>query len=375
MNFLWFTWKDKKNPLSGGAEFINEAIAKRLAREGHEVVLLVGGFPGCQPEEIIDGYKIIRLGNRWTVYWKTYRYYCKNLKGWADLVIEEINTIPFLVQLYAKDKKRILFFHQLCRKIWFYEMFFPLNVIGYLLEPLYLYFMRKNSVITVSESTKKDLLRFGFDRRKVYIIPEAIEMFTVEEPTRVEKYSNPTLLSLGALRPMKRTIHQIEAFNIAKKSIPNLKLIIAGDGTGRYKQKVLRAIEKSPNKKDIRYVGRIDLDKKYELMQKSHVILVTSVKEGWGLVVTEAASQGTPALVYDVDGLRDSVRDGFSGLICKNNSPADMAAKIGKLLRNKENYEAIRYNAWIMSKEYTPERCFEGFMKAIGDLPLINMTH
>src|SRR5659263_679058 len=108
MKILWFTWKDKKNPHAGGAELINEELAKRLAADGHQVILLVGGFPGCESEETIDGYKVARLGNRWTVYWKAYRYYRKNLRGWADLIIEEINTIPFLTQLYAKKENRVL---------------------------------------------------------------------------------------------------------------------------------------------------------------------------------------------------------------------------------------------------------------------------
>ncbi len=77
MKILWFTWKDRKNPLAGGAEVVNEELAKRLARNGHEVIFLVGGFNGGQKEEIIDGYKIIRLGNRWTVYWRAYGYYKK----------------------------------------------------------------------------------------------------------------------------------------------------------------------------------------------------------------------------------------------------------------------------------------------------------
>ena len=95
MKLLWLTWKDRKNPASGGAEVVNEEIAKRLARDGHEVIFLVGGFKGksahgdevCLPEETIDGYKVVRLGNRWSVYWKAYRYYKKNLRGWADLGI------------------------------------------------------------------------------------------------------------------------------------------------------------------------------------------------------------------------------------------------------------------------------------------------
>jgi glycosyltransferase involved in cell wall biosynthesis len=42
-------------------------------------------------------------------------------------------------------------------------------------------------------------------------------------------------------------------------------------------------------------------------MSRAHALLVTSVREGWGLVVDEAAACGTPAIAYDVAGLRDSV--------------------------------------------------------------------
>lgn len=123
---------------------VNEEIAKRLARDGHEVIFLVGGFKGCALEETIDGYKVVRLGNRWSVYWKAWRYYKKNLRGWADLVIDEVNTMPFFCKFYVREKN-ILFVHQLCREIWFYEMAFPLNVLGYALEPIYLWLLRDGS--------------------------------------------------------------------------------------------------------------------------------------------------------------------------------------------------------------------------------------
>ena len=61
MKILWFTWKDRENPASGGAEVVNEEIAKRLARDGHEVIFLVGGFKGSPIEEQIDGYRVVRL--------------------------------------------------------------------------------------------------------------------------------------------------------------------------------------------------------------------------------------------------------------------------------------------------------------------------
>jgi len=88
---LWFTWKDKKNPLAGGAEIVNEELAKRLVQDGNQVKLIVGGYTGAEAREVIDGYEIIRVGGRWTVYWQAYKYYQQNLKGWADLVIDKIH--------------------------------------------------------------------------------------------------------------------------------------------------------------------------------------------------------------------------------------------------------------------------------------------
>ena len=46
MNILWLTWKDRKHPLAGGAEVVNEELAKHLARDGHEVKFIVAGLRG-----------------------------------------------------------------------------------------------------------------------------------------------------------------------------------------------------------------------------------------------------------------------------------------------------------------------------------------
>ena len=274
---------------------------KRLAKDGNEIIFLVGGFKNCKKEEIINGYKIIRLGSRWSVYYRAYKCYKKELTGWADLVIDEINTIPFFAKFYVKERN-ILFVHQLCREIWFYQMFFPLNLIGYVLEPIYLWLLRDRKVITVSESTKNDLIKVGFKKENINIISEGIEIETVSSINEIFKFEKPTVLVLGAIKAMKRTAHIIRAFEIAKNDITDLQLIMAGAAEGRYGKKVLEMIEKSKYKNSIEYLGKVSKEKKIELMQKSHLIAVTSVKEGWGLVVTEANSQSTPAIVYNVDG-------------------------------------------------------------------------
>lgn len=363
MKILWFTWKDRKNPYAGGAEVVNEELAKRLVKDGHEVTFIVRGHPGEKEDEFIDGYRVIRVGNWKSVYWEAYKYYKKNLVGWADLVIDEVNTIPFFCKFYVKEKNMI-FFCQLCRKIWFYEMRFPMNLFGYLAEPVYLWLLRNKEVITISESSKKDLMRYRFKKDRIKIISVGIELKPVGD-LEIEKYEKPTLLSLGAMRSMKRTDHILRAFEIAKKELPDLQFMIAGSVSGPFGGKVIQAIDESHHRKSIHYLGKVDEATKIDLMRKSHLIAVTSVKEGWGLIVTEANSQGTPAVVYDIDGLRDSVRHKETGLICHRNTPEHLARRIVQMLSNKERYEKIRCNAWQWSKEINFDKSYEDFLKCI----------
>ncbi|MEA1962846.1 MAG: glycosyltransferase family 4 protein [Patescibacteria group bacterium] len=368
MNYLWLTWKDKKNPLAGGAEVVNEELAKRLVADGHEVTFLVGSFLGCKKKETINGYKIIRLGNRYTVHFLAMIYYLINLRGQFDLIIDEINTAPFFARFYSR-KPTILFVHQLSREIWFYEMIMPFSLIGYLAEPIYLWLLRKSKAITVSKSTKNNLVKFGFKKENINIISEGIGLRPLQklESCQAIKYKAPTILSLGAFRAMKRTCHIVSAFESAKEKMPELKLIMAGDAGGKYGKKVLDKISKSKYSGSIEVLGRVNKENKIKLMRKSHLICVTSVREGWGLVVTEAASQGTPAVVYDVAGLSDSVRNNKTGVICEKNNPDVLAKNIVDLLNNKNNYNRLRKNALEWSKKITFENSYKNFKEVINN--------
>lgn len=364
MRILWFTWKDREHPLAGGAEVVNEELAKRLVRDGHEVKFVVGGFTDCTPEVTRDGFSIVRVGGRMSVYWKAYRYYKQHLQGWADQVIDEVNTIPFFASWYAKEPVTV-FAHQLAREIWFYEMAFPLSVIGYLAEPIYLRLLSRSRAITVSESTKRDLVNYGFRKSSIRIISEGIECAPVERLDQVQKDPHPTLLALGNIRSMKRTLDVVRAFEIAKRHTPQLKLLVAGGADSAYGKNVLAAIRTSAYAKDIEYVGKVSQEEKLRLYQRAHVLGVASVREGWGLVVTEANSQGTPAVVYDVPGLRDSVKNGGTGVVCAQNTPAAMAKEVIKLLQDKARYKTLQRNGWEWSRGMTFERSYEGLLSIL----------
>lgn len=362
---LWLAWKDSQNPYAGGAERVREALAKSLTAQGYEVLFLVAGFANCKKEEAISGFRVIRLGNRLTVFGQAFLYYQKHLRRWPDLVIEEINTIPFFSKFYVKEKS-ILFFHQLCREIWFYEQSFPINLLGWSLEPLYLRLLSNQRVITISQSTKSDLLRYGFKKEKIFEVSEGLDFTPLKDlpPLPEIKNQNPTILFLGAFRRMKRVEEVIAAFAIAKKQISSLKLWLIGDIFNHsYYQKIKKEISDIPFSSDVTNFGKVSEDEKITLLKKVHLLCVTSVKEGWGLVVTEANALGTPAIVYNVDGLRDSVKNQVTGIVCQENTPQDLAKNIVELLLNQEKYQRLRKSAWQKSKEISFEKSLKQLEK------------
>jgi glycosyltransferase involved in cell wall biosynthesis len=370
VKLLWITWKDHLHPEAGGAEVVCRELTQRLAAEGHKVTLLTARYPGSRRHESLDGITFIRVGgNRYVHPLAAGLYYLHHLRNKFDVVIEEIQgCAPYFAVFFGRSSQRFLFYHQLARKNWLYEVRAPFSYIGYyLLAPIAtrLISLSRVPVITVSESTRSVLARYGFDARRTHIISEGLHFAPLQELTGIQKYNRPTMLSFGAMRAMKRTLDQVKAFEIAKARIPDLQFKIAGSSNGSYGQKVLDYIARSKYRDDIEYLGRVSTQRKAELMQKSHVIVVTSVEEGWGLIVSEANGQGTPAVVYDVEGLRDSVLHNRTGLVTRQ-TPEALAAGVADILQDAQKYAALQVNTHKFSKNLTFERSYQDFLTVVG---------
>lgn len=367
---LWTTWKDHKHPGAGGAELVARELTLRMAAEGHDVTVLTCGYPGAPATELEDGIRFIRVGSsRYFHPFQAMAYYVQHMRGRFDVVIEEIEgCAPYFIAFFERRAKRFLLYHQLGRINWLYEVPKPFSYIGYKVAApaaTRLIAMSKAPVITVSESTRNVLARYGFSKERTHIISEGLPVKPLKNLHDVTKYARPTVLSFGAMRAMKRTIDQIKAFEIARQQVPDLQMKIGGSTKGSYGNEVLRYIENSPYRQDIEVLGKVSTEAKAELMQKSHIIFVTSVEEGWGLTVSEANGQGTPAVVYDVSGLRDSVRHGETGIVTEPD-PRALAAGAVELMDHRDKYERLRRNAWRWSKELTFDRSYADFKNIIG---------
>src|SRR5829696_9388743 len=354
MRILWFNWRDILNPDAGGAEVFTHEVMKRLTKRGYHMTLFTSRFKRCQLNENIDGVDIIREGNKYTVY-KQAKNYLKTYKHHYDLIIDEINTRPFFTPKFVKEKQVIALIHQLAREFWFYETRFPLNYIGYhYLEKKWLSNYKDIITLTVSDSTKIYLEELGF--KKLFVVPPGLDvrpLLTVKE-----KEANPTVVFLGRLTKTKLPHHALQAFSIIKREIPDAKMWVIGNGYLREKLESFKS-------KDVTFFGYVSNEKKYELLSRAHIILVPAVREGWGLVVTEANAMGTPAIGYDVHGLRDSIRHGETGITITEKSPEVMAQQAISLLRDSKRLSNYSRNALEFSRQFSWDNTAESFKKVL----------
>jgi glycosyltransferase involved in cell wall biosynthesis len=324
MRILILNWRCPRNPKAGGAEAVTLQIARRLVLAGHEVEWFSATFPGAPESESFEGIRFVRAGRQATVHWKAFRRYRGKLRGVFDIVVDEVNTIPFLTPLWA-DIPTVAFIHQLARQVWWYETPFPLNALGYSAEPIYLRPYRRGPVLTVSESTKQDLLGLGFTG-PITVLPQGLE----EIDSRLQSKSDlPTVLYVGRMAPSKRVDDVIRAFAIFTSRLGAARLWLIGDGSPNYLARLRRVIESLGIAGQVEFLGRVSNAEKHRRMAQAHVLTMASAREGWGLVVIEANACGTPAVVYDVAGLRDAVVHEETGLLV----PASPEALAGGLLR------------------------------------------
>jgi glycosyltransferase involved in cell wall biosynthesis len=372
MKILILSWRDIKSPFAGGAEIFTFENARRWVASGHEVTWFTSGFETNPKEESIEGVKIIRRGSETTVHYQAFRHYHKFFRGKFDLVIDEINTIPFFTPLYIKEKKVVLIF-QLAREVWFHETFFPLSLIGFFAEYFYLRIYRNIPVITISESTKQDLLNLGFSK-KIFVLPIGITFKPLEQVP--QKEDNPTLVFVGRLRRSKRVHHIIKALRFLKIKIPNIRLRIIGRvGRSDYLSRLNHLIRKYDLGENVIFHGYVDELTKQGLLKKAHAIVITSAREGWGLAVTEANALSTPAIAYNVPGLKDSIRNGETGILVKKNSPHSLSRAILTMLQDKGLlYQKLSLNALEWSKKFCWDKSAEQSLTILSDLNKIDTS-
>ncbi|MHB8842647.1 MAG: glycosyltransferase, partial [Candidatus Aquicultor sp.] len=305
LRILIFNWRDLAHPKAGGAEIYTHRVAEEWVKSGHDVTLFCAAVEGRPGLDSLNGVRIIRRGSWLSVYSEARNFYLGEGRGSFDLVVDEVNTRPFGASRWVDDVPVVALAYQVCRELWFYQTPFPIALMGrFIFEPFWLRRLRDLPVITISESSKLSLEQYGLDR--VIVIPVGHEM-KCQRPA-VTRESKPTVIFVGRLEGHKRPDDAIRAFALLRAELRDAQMWVIGTGP---MERELRRLASD----GVEFLGRLSEEEKLERLARAHVLVATSVREGWGLVVTEAASVGTPTIAYNVDGLRDSVQNSHGVLV------------------------------------------------------------
>lgn len=303
MNILILNWRDPENPKSGGAEKLNLHILQPLVERGDSVSWYSMQGKNLPHSSLFKGIKIIRRGNILThfLFWPFLLWFGKF--GEVDLIIDSIHGTGYLSSIVAPKTKKIILICEVAQNIWDDMYPFPINIMGKMWEKMMFWFYKKDKFWTISQSTKNDLKRFGIELKNIEILPMGFDGLQIKSKS---KFRDPTTLFVGRLAEMKGikdAIKAISKVNSAKDQKWHLRIV--GRGESSYEEELKKYVSSLQMDAYITFLGFVSESKKFEEMTKAWNILVPSSREGWGMIVPEANSVGTPVIAYDVSGLRD----------------------------------------------------------------------
>jgi glycosyltransferase involved in cell wall biosynthesis len=220
-------------------------------------------------------------------------------------------------------------------------------------------------VITVSEASKRDILRyFRVPESRIDVIynaiddrfwqgPNADEMMLVRERYRL---TDPFILYAGNIKPHKNLERLIEAFHLMRQSsaeLANVQLLIIGDEISKYAT-LRRAVHRHKLHKHVRFFGFVSDQTLAALYRLADAFVFPSLYEGFGLPPLEAMASGTPVVTSNVSSLPEVV--GNAALMIDPYEPAAIAEAMHRVLTDAALRADLRAKGLARAREFSWER-------------------
>jgi glycosyltransferase involved in cell wall biosynthesis len=184
-------------------------------------------------------------------------------------------------------------------------------------------------MVTLSPSSKAEMLEVGFRDELVEVVPPGIDPSFTPGGT---KSPTPLILGVGRLVPVKRFDRLIRAVVEARRSAPDLTLRLIGTGPERSALEAL--VDDLDARSYVQFAGRVDDDELVASYRSAWAVASSSVREGWGMTLTEAAACGTPAVATRIPGHVDAIAEGTSGLLADDD--ADLARQLARIVTDAD---------------------------------------
>ena len=295
MRVLVNAHRDTVHPHAGGSEVYIDHVLTGLHDRGHEVHLSAGGPVGEHP------YAVSSAGGTFDQF---LRAPFRAMSGGPrpDVVVDVANGMTYYSPLY-RSAPTVCLVHHVHTSMWSQWFSPPVAAFGRFLErrmmPLA---YRRELFVTVSPSTRRELVDLGVRDDRIRLAANAT--LVPGEPA-APRSTEPLVVAVGRLVPHKRFHLLLEAWPAIRRTT-GARLVIVGEGPERERLEALCS-------DGVELAGAVSDGERDRLLSSAWLLAHPASIEGWGLVVMEAAAQGTPSVGVDVPGVRDSVVDGRTG--------------------------------------------------------------
>jgi glycosyltransferase involved in cell wall biosynthesis len=212
---------------------------------------------------------------------------------------------------------------------------------------------RNNLLLTISPGTAEALQGMGVGQDRIRQI--CCGVVHPDPPT--PRSPDPLFLAFGRLADYKRLDLLLRLWDRVRHVVGG-QLVIAGDGPERSRLEALAG-------PGVVFAGRVSDQEKHRLMCSAWLLLHPALIEGWGIVVAEAAIRGTPAVAFDVPGLRDSVVHGQTGILVQ--TEGQFASEWASLAIDQRRREQLGEAARTRALQWHWSAAVDGFAEVADE--------
>ncbi len=342
-------WRDLDDEEAGGSEVHAHSIAAIWAQSGLSVTMRTSAAVGQPSSTVRNGYTVSRKAGRYGVFPRSALAEFSGRLGPCDGLIEIWNGMPFMSPVWWR-KPRVVWLHHVHGPMWGMTLPAPVAKAGVLLEETIApKFYRHQPIVTLSPSSQRELVdELGFDAERVRVIPPGVNPFFTPGGT---KSPTPLAVAVGRLVPVKDFPRLVRVMAGVRERVPEAQLVIVGEGYER--DKILDTVREHGLEDAVRLAGSVSTDELRDLYRSAWAAVSVSVREGWGMTLTEAAACGTPSVATDISGHADAVARDRSGLL--RSTDDDLVAALADVMTDPALRGRLEEGALARAAELTWE--------------------
>ena len=363
MRIAFLNWRDTANPEGGGSEVYVHEIARRLVDRGHAVTQICATHGSAPHLEVVDGVRLVRVGSKLTVYQKARRLLRSGSLGPLDVIVDTQNGIPFLAP-WAVPTPTVVLCHHVHREQW-PVVYDPVRArVGWWVESrLAPRVYRKHRYISCSHTSARELATLGVDLARISVVHPGVNPLALDQSPDRDRH--PRIIVLGRLVPHKRFEHVLRAAARLRPQFPGLTVAVVGDGWWR--DRLVDAAAQAGVADIVEFTGFVTEEEKARQLARAWVMALPSLKEGWGIVVVEAALAGVPTVAYrDAGGVTESIVDGETGILVAD-SEAEFGRALQALLADDPLRDKLGAQARSNAAQYTWDAAAEAFEAILSE--------